>query len=78
MPDNQSESLCKGNEVSQSDGTQFSRFHSKRALSNGEAVCDPWLIYSAWKNIIFCSLEVLGAVTHGLLGITARRGSLCW
>jgi len=38
----------------ESDGTRFSKFHSKRILPNGETAGHPWLILLAWKNIIFC------------------------
>jgi len=37
-----------------SDMTRFSKFHCKRVLPNGEAVGHPWLLFLAWKNIIFC------------------------
>jgi len=38
----------------ESDSTRFSKFHCKRLPPNGEAVGHPWLLFVAWKNIIFC------------------------
>ena len=35
--------------------TRFFKFHCKRLPQNGEAVGHPWLLFLAWKNIIFAT-----------------------
>ena len=38
----------------ENDRTRFSRLRCKRSPPNGQAVGHPWLLFLAWKNIIFC------------------------
>jgi len=38
----------------ESDRTRFSKFHCKGLQPYGEAVGHLWLLFLAWKNIIFC------------------------
>ena len=38
----------------ESDRAQFSKLQCKRLPPNGEAIGYPWLLFLAWKIIIFC------------------------
>jgi len=40
--------------INGSDRARLSKFHCKRLPPNGEAVGHPWLLFLAWKNIMFC------------------------